>query len=617
MAQPYQALIDDIVAATLKGKIQSKQQVYRRLQAGVEPGGGELFERTLASTLAALEPDLSPDGDEFKQAKAMRKQRALRTIQGEWQRWQADNQATAVITSVEAEILSAPSAERLFQLVAALDPNRDHPLSREQLVQLAQALHRAPAPTDTAPATEAEPALGTLAEGLKQGLAAWQQLEGDVVGWIYAQGQQIGFSQPGDRPSPWRHWGQVVSHPALKRLFEDLALHQTVTAASVTVPLPVVDWVAWGVVLQRLQLALVNWFDRQPYDPQAGKRLSIATFLTFAVVWGQISSRLGEQGQRTLAKGSFQLTLQGLRQFANQSYFPLYGGLFTALSGEPLRALLDYLDQPLQEAPNTAAKARILTLLGYSQRALGNYRQAQRFHQQALEVAREAKDVSCEIASLNHLSRTCVAQQNFEAAQGHSQRALILARQSGDRIGQANALANLGYSQVAQGQSQLLELEQYETVLGYLEQGLALSEQVGDRPSQALCANSLGIAQLKLGQYKAAIASLQQGLQVAQAIGDRFLMASNFATLAAAHQDDGNLQQAVLTGCLGMYLLHQIDSPEWRQPAALLSILYGQLGPETFQTIITDHRRQFLAVIGVDGYDFLQPLLTRYRESLE
>ena len=616
MAQPYQTLIDEIVAATLKGKIQSKQQVYRMLQGGIEPGGGELFERALAATMVALEPDLAPGDDELKHAKAVRRHRALLTIQGEWQRWQADNQATAVMAGAEAEIVGAPPDQRLFELMTILDPNRDPSLSRDQLGQLAKALHQAPDTPDT-PATEAAPALGTLATGLDQGIAAWQQLEGEVVGWIYAQGQQLGFSGPGDRSGPWQHWGNVVSHPALKRLFGDLAQHQTVTAAGVAAPLAVTDWVVWSVVLQRLQLALVNWFDRQPYDPQAGKRLSIATFLTFAVVWGQIANRLEGQGQRTLAMGSFQLAMQGLRQFANQSYFPLYGGLFTALSGEPLRALLDYLDQPLQAVANTAVKARILTLLGYSQRALGNYSQAQRFHQQALEVARDAQDVPCEIASLNHLSRTCVVQEDFDAAQAHSQRALILARQSGDRIGQANALANLGYSQVAQGKSQLLEAEQYETVLGYLEQGLALSAQVGDRPSQALCANSLGIAQLKLGQYKGAIESLQTGLQVAQAIGDRFLMASNFANLAAAHQGDGNLEQAVLTGCLGMYLLHQIDSSEWRQPAALLSILYGQIGPETFEGILNDHRRQFLAVIGVDGYDFLQPLLARYRESLE
>lgn len=625
MAQPYQDLIDTIVTATLKGKIQSKQQVYRMLQAEVEPGTGELFERCLADTLTQIELDLTAE-DDLKQAKAIRKQRALTMIQAEWQHWQADNQATAVLTGVEADIIQGSEADRLPQMLAALDPNRDQPLAREQIAQLAQALKQA-TPTSNAEETSAAPALGTLAAGLDQGLATWQQVEGDVVSWIYAQGQQsLGFGQLREQQGPWYHWEKVVSRPSLKQLFADLARHQVVTPSGIPTPLQTADWIAWAVVMQRLQLALVNWFDNQPYDPRAGKRLSIATFLTFAVVWSQISSRLSTLGQTPLAEGSFQMALQVLRQFANQPYFPLYGGLFTALSGEPLRTLLDYLDQPLQQVPNTAVKARILTLLGYSQRAMGNYAQAQRFHQQALEVARQAQDTPCEIASLNHLSRTCVMQQDFDAAIAHSQRALILARQGGDnstdsafdpRIGQANALANLGYSQVAQGQSQLLAPEQYETLLSYLEQGLALAEQVGDLPSQALCANSLGIAQLKLGQYSPAVVSLTKGLQVAQAIGDRFLMASSFAQMAAAHQGEGNLDQAVLTGCLGMYLLYQIDSPEWRQPAAALSILYGQLGPENFQTLVAEHRRQFLAVIGVDGYDYLNPLLTQYRESLE
>jgi hypothetical protein len=50
----------------------------------------------------------------------------------------------------------------------------------------------------------------------------------------------------------------------------------------------------------------------------------------------------------------------------------------------------------------------------------------------------------------------------------------------------------------------------------------------------------LGIAQLKLSQYSESVESLTKGLQVAQAIGDRFLMASNFAHLAAAYQGTGN-----------------------------------------------------------------------------
>lgn len=605
MAQPYQDLIETIVAATLKGKIQSKQQVYRLLEDGLEPGSGELFERALATALAEVEANLAAD-DEFKQAKAQRRQRALNTIESEWQRWQSTHQAASQLSQITDDLRQSAPEERLGRLLAALDPNRDRPLDRDQLSQLAQALQAADFNADS---------LADIAQGLRQGLALWQDLETEVVSWMFAQSRELGFGAQ-QQQGPWLFWAKRTNQPSLKQLFEDLAHHQAVTDAGLTEPLPVADWVAWVVVMQRLQLGLVSWFDQQPYDPQAGKRLSIATYLTFAVVWSQVANRLNTLGQGALALDTFQVLLQGLRRFANQPYFPLYGGLFTALSGEPLRTLLDYLDQPLQQVPNTAVKARILTLLGYSQRAMGHYAQAERFHRQALAIAREAQDGLCEVASLNHLSRTAVAQQDFATAQDHSQRALILARQQGDRSGQANALANLGYSQVAQGQTQLLEPEQYESILGYLEQGVELSQQVGDRPSQALCTNSLGIAYLKLGQYESAINALTSGLQVSQAIGDRYLTASNFAYLAAAYQGAGNLDQAVLSGCLGMYLYNQIGSDDWRQPAATLSILYGQLGPEAFQLLLADHRRQFLAIIGVDGYDYLLPLLTRYRESL-
>ncbi|MEB3288612.1 MAG: tetratricopeptide repeat protein [Leptolyngbya sp.] len=611
MTQPYQPLIDQLVTDTLKGKIQSKQQVYRRLQQELEPGCGELFERALTQAQAQVDQGLAAT-DEFKQAKAQRQQRALRMIEAEWQRWQRETQATAALGEIVATLTREPAAERLPRILAALDANRAQPLDGDQLRQLAQALRQA---TDSEDASG--PTLADLAQGLDQGMATWQGLQTEVVGWIFASGQSVlGFGHGREPQGPWHFWSQHATLPSLRYLFEDLALHQSVTAAGLSAPLLTADWVAWVVVLQRLQRALVTWFDQQPYDPKAGKRLSIATFLSFAVLWSHIANRLGQLGQTTLSQGSFQVVIQGLRQFANQPYFPLYGGLFTALAGEPLQTLLDYLDQPLQQVPNTATKGRILTLLGYSQRAMGNHAQAAAFHQQALAIAREAQDSLCEIASLNHLSRTAVAQQDYETALSYSQRALILARQQGDTLGQANALANLGYSQVAQGQGQLLEPEAYEAVIGYLEQGVKLSAQVGDRPSQALCANSLGIAHLKIGQPERAITTLTEGLQVAQAIGDRFLVASNLTHLAVAYQTAGNWEQAILRGSLGMYLFNQMGSEDWRPAAALLSILYGQLGPEVFQATLQTQRSPIIATIGVDGYDYLLPLLLRYREGL-
>jgi tetratricopeptide (TPR) repeat protein len=279
---------------------------------------------------------------------------------------------------------------------------------------------------------------------------------------------------------------------------------------------------------------------------------------------------------------------------------------------------LEYLDQPLRQVPNTQSKARILTLLGYSQRALGEYTQSRQFHQWALEIARAAGDRPCEIASLNHLSRTSLVQQDYAAAIDDSQRALILARQTGDRLGEANALTNLGCSEVFQAQQEnTLDSDQYERILDYLQRGLRLSEQEGDRPSQALAANSLGIAQVVSGQYEGAIDSLTQGFRIAQAIGDLYLQGINCTYLAEAYRGLGTTDKAIYTGCLGMYLLHQIQSHQWRQPAGVLSILYGQLGPEAFAAVLAQYRAQFLPQIGVDGYDYLPTLLADYRRSLE
>ena len=621
MRDRYLELIDRIVAATLKGEIRSKEQVYQMLQADISIGSGEIFERCLQAQFDQIQTQLTSETDEFKQAKATRKQRALKTIQGEWQRWQKQNQANSTLLTVVQALSVAEPDERLSQLLQALDPNQPNVLTRDQMQQLVQKLQQAgsSAAVVSSAIGSATPSLSDLATGLRQGLNTWRQLEANVVSWIYDQSQgALGFGNLPEQRGPWASWAKAVNSDGLKALFGDLAQHQAITTEGFPSPLHIADWVEMALVLQRLQLSLVSWFDQQPYDPRAGKRLSIAAFLTFTVVWSQLSQRFSQLNQRILAEGCFQMALQVLVQFAQQGYFPLYGGLFAALSGESLRAMLDYLDQPLRQAPNTESKARILTLLGYSQRTLGEYSQALQLHQQALEIARDAGDRRCEIANLNHLSRTWVVQKDYSAAISNSQRALILARQTGDRLGEANALANYGYSEVFQAQQQnQLDPDQYERILDYLQQGLQAAEKVGDLPSQALCANSLGVAQVVLGQHQAAINSLEQGLQIAQAIGDRALLGLNYAYLAEAHRGLDHQQMAIFTGCLGMYLLHQINSPQWRQPAGILSILYGQLGSEAFQTTLSQYRSQFLPLIGVDGYDYLPKLLAAYRQSLD
>jgi hypothetical protein len=136
------------------------------------------------------------------------------------------------------------------------------------------------------------------------------------------------------------------------------------------------------------------------------------------------------------------------------------------------------------------------------------------------------------------------------------------------------------------------------------------------RQTEALCASSLGIAYVVLEKPEEALKNLAIGLAAAQFSGDLYLQGLNYAYMAQAYWRLSLFNQGVIAGCLGMYLLEQIGSNEWRQPAALLTIVQGQSGAEGFQKLLQQQRGNIISVIGVDGYDYLLELLTKYQRSL-
>jgi tetratricopeptide (TPR) repeat protein len=604
----YLTWIDQLVEKILKGQLPSKEQVYRQLDQELEPETGDIFEQCLQDRLAALQNNLDTATDELKQAKATRSLRALKTLQGEWERHKKEQGTASAIATAAQALLSAEPDQRFAVWVTVLDANQVQPLTLEQLKQLAATLSQTASITGTA-----NPALQQLIVGIRTGIASWRTLEPHLVSWMYEQGQNLGFEGiPGQR-GPWQFWSQQVSSPLLRSLFQGLALNQPMAESIDRQENALQDWVDLALTLQLTQRGLVNWFEQQPYDSKWGTQQAIATFLSFAVLWGQLSAGIAQSGANSiegLGQGCFQMALQTLRSFTQKAYFPMYGGVFALLSGRHLQDALNYLDAPLRQAEGTQEKARMLTLLGYSQRALGNIEQALAFHRQALDIAQAAADTPCEIANLNHISRTYLAQKLYSEAVGYSQRALILARQRGDRLGEANALTNLGYAQILTAQQiERLIPEASEASIGYLKEGLRLSEQLGDRQSQALCYNSLGIAYGLLEQPAEAIPYLQQGLQAAQRSGDLYLQGLNWSYLAENYYRTGDRLQAIQAGMLGLYGLEQIQAPEQSQPQGLLAVLRGQLGVESFQEAVRQCRPNLLPLIGVDGFDHVLQLL--------
>lgn len=584
-------VIEALIQATLKGKISSKAQVYRQLDEGVPAGGGEIFERCLAEQMQAAESNTS--------SKGARTVRALKVVQGEWANLQKTRQAQEKVSAVTAQMSEADGEDQLDALLKLLDPNQPDPPTRSQLQQLAESLA----------AEDNE----TLSKGILSGLAAFTNLEGELVSWLYeAEGRDIGFGSE-RRRGPWQYWVKRVEYAVPQQLFDTLAKGESVIAlAAGWSRLDESSWVQLAILLHYLKQGLVKWFDQQPYNVQLGKTLSYSTFLIFANI--EASMAQGFQTSRPhLSHSSFQLMQHTLRSFAQREDFPLYGGMFAAFDGGYLQDTLDYFGEPLKQVPGTQEKARLLTLLGYSQRTLGRYETALAFHQEALEIATEAKDQRCVIASFNHLARVHVLQQNYGEAKNFSQRALIMARQQGDRLGEANALVNYGYSEVFAARAvDTPDLSVYEQAIGYLERGRDLAETLGDFQSKALAYNSMGIAYSISGQPGLAIETLEKALPLTQAAGNVYLQGVTCTYLAEAQRALGNTEASVLYGVLGMYLLHQIGSSEWRQGAGLLRVVSGELGNEAFAQVLQGQRRQIIQWIGVDGFDYLGTLLAEY-----
>ncbi|MHC5598140.1 MAG: tetratricopeptide repeat protein [Nostoc sp.] len=636
----YQKLIEEIINTALKGEISSKEYIYRQLVENVSSGNGEIFERCLSDRFHSTQSELdqvinSPilfqrETPELKKARLNRTLKALQSIQGEWERVQKQKQNQAAVTAAVQQILTASEASRFSVLLQIIDPNQNQVFSQNQLQQLAQDLKEAVSSHDD---LHFKQEIQQLAIAITNGVESYQQLEASLVSWIYEPTTTpLGLKDSQAKQDPWASWALKVSSPLPKMLFCALADGGSATEVVIQQSnIDIKDWVELTVILQKMQQGLVTWFERQPYNSKWGTSASITTFLSFAVVWCELSNgfRLatsidGTKGEE-LAKACFQIVLQILRTFAHREYFPLYGGAFAFFGRDSLQDAIAYLDTPLKEVEGTQEKARILTLLGYSQFILGKYPEANLFHQEALEIAREAGDQPCEIANLNHSSRICVAQKDYSQAINYSQRALILARQAGDRLGEAHALATLGYSEVfAAQQMERIEPDVYEQAIEYLRRGLELSEKLSDfrfgislaaRQTQALCYISLGIAHVAVEKPQAAVEYLEKATEAVLYSSDKYLQGLNFLYLAESYYNLNNYEKAVYNSCLGMYLLEQITAVEWRQAAGLLTILQSKLGNEVVQELIGKYRGNIIKFIGVDGYDYLLELLEKYQRS--
>ncbi len=596
----YFALLDRIIAITLEGKIRSKSQVYKFLVEGITPGTGEIFEQCLTERLQETEAQIPT------KIKATRILKALETVKSEWENWEKANQQNLRKNTVLDSLINAGREERILTISRLVDCNNSRALTPDELTVLATSLQQVAQ-------LRGEPDLFQLATGINQGLKTWQVLSTDLLGWLEKK-QTIGFGNDNDTANPWIFWAKQLHESGLRRLLQ--AIGEQKPLEPVIEEFTLTDWVEITLVLTYIQKGSIEFFDRRIYIEKFSAKLSISTFITFSIIWILLTISYDSIERLSIyTKGCFEVTLQILKDFTGRDYFPLYGGIFIAFSGGHFLRTMNLLNFPLQRLEGETEQGRILTLLGYSSRIRNDYATAISCHERALELARKTGDFACEIANLNHLSRIYALQKNWEEAINLSQRALILSRQQGDLLGQANALANLGYSEVLNAhQLEQMDEDNYERFISYLNQGLKLSERLNDGQSQSFIYSSLGIAQVILQRPQEAIETFAKGLKSGREYGDVYIQGIILVYLAEAYYQTDAIGQCLYTGCIGMSWLYDIGASEWRQAAGLITIMQGK-NQEEFHKNLEKEKGPLIEVLGKKRFESIKDILDKYNNE--
>jgi tetratricopeptide (TPR) repeat protein/transcriptional regulator with XRE-family HTH domain len=197
-----------------------------------------------------------------------------------------------------------------------------------------------------------------------------------------------------------------------------------------------------------------------------------------------------------------------------------------------LLACLDHAAGTGQHARVTALTAALAGLLRHD----GPWAEAITRHTAAVQAARQLGDRLGEANALSDLGVVQRLTGDYPAATQFLEQALGIYRDLSDRLGQANALGHLGDVRLATGD--------HPAATQLLEQALSTYRDLGDRLSEAGALNRLGVVRRLTDDYPAAARAQEQALGIYRDLSDRLGQANALRELGAVRWLTGDYPAA-------------------------------------------------------------------------
>ena len=175
-----------------------------------------------------------------------------------------------------------------------------------------------------------------------------------------------------------------------------------------------------------------------------------------------------------------------------------------------------FLERALQlerGAGDRLSEGKTLNVLGLLAWDEGNYDAAIANFRKAGEIARAAGDKKLEGSSLNNLSLVYDEQGDYDTSLEQYRRVLELYRDADFPRGVGDTLGNIGGVHLLLGQ--------FRAALGYYQQALRISEQLQSKPAMSQDHGNIGLCLLGLGEVDAALGHLDQAIELAKQAGMR------------------------------------------------------------------------------------------------
>ena len=184
-----------------------------------------------------------------------------------------------------------------------------------------------------------------------------------------------------------------------------------------------------------------------------------------------------------------------------------------------------------------AGEGRAYGNLGNAYQSLGDFKQAIKYHNQHLSIAKELGEKAGEGRAYGNLGNAYQSLGDFKQAIKYHNQRLSIAKELGDKAGEGGAYGNLGNAYQSLGD--------FKQAIKYHNQRLSIAKELGEKAGEGRAYGNLGNAYQSLGDFKQAIKYHNQRLSIAKELGEKAGEGGAYGNLGNAYQSLGDFKQAI------------------------------------------------------------------------